>query len=96
MVDLPTVWPAVIALVSAVALALVNSWITVRAGIDVSLREQRLSVYPPLWESTSAVSQWPRRKLQRTDLEDLHTRLRSWYYNTSGLFLSARAPDLRE
>src|SRR3954451_821616 len=90
-VDLSNAGSAAIALVGAAALALVNSWITARAGIDGELRTKRLTVYPPLWMATSAVSRWPRTNLSRASLKQLHDDLRSWYFETGGLFLSARA-----
>jgi len=90
-VDLSTAGSATVALAGAAALALVNSWITARAGIDGELRTKRLTVYPPLWMATSAVSRWPRAKLSRAGLKQLHDDLRSWYFETGGLFLSARA-----
>jgi hypothetical protein len=90
-VELPTVGTGAVALVSAVALALVNSWITARAGIDGELRSKRLEVYPPLWQATAAISRWPRNDLSHKALVDLHRDLRTWYYGTGGLFLSERA-----
>lgn len=89
--DLSTAGPTLLALVSAVALALVNSWITARAGIDEELRAQRLTAYPPLWEATSLLSRWPRNDVSREALEDLHREMRGWYYDTGGLFLSERS-----
>jgi len=78
-------------LLSAAALALLNSGITARAGIDENLRSERLKAYPALWESSGAVSWWPRQDVPRASLEALHQNLRSWYYSTGGLFLSEAA-----
>jgi hypothetical protein len=44
----------VLALLSAGILALLNGWLTGRAGIDENLRSQRLDVYPTLWGITAA------------------------------------------
>jgi hypothetical protein len=91
---------AVLGLVSAGVLALLNNWINARAGIDENLRTQRLENYPDLWASTAAVSRWPRSTVHRWNLDDLHRTLRSWYYGKGGLFLSeqsrARYGDLQE
>jgi len=90
----------VLGLLTAGALALVNNWITVRAGIDDALRAQRLEVYPTLWQTSSAVSRWPRSEVTRGALEGLHQTLRGWYYAQGGLFLSesarARYGDVQE
>lgn len=50
----------VVGLVTAFILALVNSWISARAGTDETLRAERLNVYPALWRITAAISKWPR------------------------------------
>ena len=91
--DFSTAAPTIVALGSAVALALFNSWITSRAGIDQELRAKRLEVYPPLWLATSRVPRWPREEISREALEQLHRDLRTWYYSTGGMFLSKRARD---
>jgi hypothetical protein len=98
------VWLAIVTgalgLLTAGILALVNSWISARVGVDETLRRQRLELYPPLWSATAAVPRWPRVEITRTALEDLHRTLRSWYFNQGGLFLSdsarARYGDVQE
>jgi hypothetical protein len=98
------VWLAIITgvlgLLTAGILALLNSWIGTRSGIDENLRSQRLELYPALWSATAAVSRWPRVDLTRGTLEELHRTLRSWYYARGGLFLSgparARYGDVQE
>lgn len=82
---------SVLALLTAGILALVNGWISARAGIDENLRSQRLELYPALWGATAAVSRWPRANISRDGLEELHSSLRSWYYAKGGLFLSDSA-----
>ena len=90
----------VLALLTAGIVALINSWITARAGIDENLRSRRLAAYPELWEATGAVSRWPRTEPTRDDLETLHESYRSWYYTKGGLFMSestrARYGDVQE
>jgi len=91
---------AVVGLVTAAVLALVNSWISARAGVDENLREKRLAVYPALWTASAAFSRWPEQTATRASLEALHDRLRIWYYDEGGLFLStvarARYGDVQE
>jgi hypothetical protein len=90
----------ILGLLTAGVLALFNSWIGARAGIDENLRSERLEVYPKLWNTTAAVSRWPRVVVTRGSLEELHGELRSWYYSKGGLFLSksarARYGDFQE
>jgi uncharacterized integral membrane protein len=49
------VWKAVFAMITALILTLVNSAISARAVIDQYLREQRLELYPPLWNASSHI-----------------------------------------
>ena len=74
-------------------LAVLNNAISRRSGIDDVLRGKRLEVYPRLWALTGAVSRWPEQTLTRADLEDLHGRLRGWYYTEGGLYLTERARE---
>jgi hypothetical protein len=82
---------AVLGLLTAGVLAVVNNWINARAGVDENLRTRRLEQYPALWSATAAVSRWPSAVVSRGSLEDLHRTLRSWYYGQGGLFLSEQA-----
>jgi hypothetical protein len=90
----------ILGLLTAGVLALFNVWIGARAGIDENLRSERLELYPKLWNSTAAVSRWPRVDVTRGSLEELRGELRSWYYSKGGLFLSesarARYGDFQE
>ncbi|WP_328322653.1 hypothetical protein OHA70_28050 [Kribbella sp. NBC_00382] len=90
----------VLALLTAGVIALVNSWISTRAGIDENLRDQRLAAYPELWKATGAVPRWPRTEPTRGQLEQLHESYRTWYYSKGGLFMSesarARYGDVQE
>jgi hypothetical protein len=91
---------SVLGLLVAGILALTNSWISTRAGIDENLRNKRMELYPKLWKATEAVSRWPRNDVARKTLAELHTTFRSWYYASGGLFLSesarARYGDVQE
>ncbi|MEV6412732.1 hypothetical protein [Kribbella sp. NPDC051718] len=90
----------VLALLTAGVIALVNSWISTRAGIDENLRDQRLAAYPELWKATGAVPRWPRTQPTRSQLQQLHESYRTWYYSKGGLFMSesarARYGDVQE
>lgn len=44
-----TIVTALLGVLTAAILALINSWISTRAGLDENLREQRLRHYPALW-----------------------------------------------
>ena len=82
---------SILGLLTAGILALVNSWISARAGLDENLRSQRLEVYPTLWGATEVVSYLPRDEITRGGLEELHRALRSWYYTKGRLFISELA-----
>jgi hypothetical protein len=84
---------AVLGLLTAGILAVINNGINSRAGIDENLRTARLAHYPDLWSQSGAVSRWPRMTVHRSTLEALHRALRSWYYGEGGLFLSAQARE---
>ena len=96
----PAIVAGMLALLSAGVLALLNSWINVRAGKDENLRSQRLEFYPTLWSATEVLSRWHRIDVTRDTLEELQQTLRSWYYTKGGLFLSestaARYDDVQE
>jgi hypothetical protein len=80
-------------LFTAGILAVINDWIGTRAGIDETLRAQRLAVYPKLWKDTKAVSRWPRSHVTRGSLQEVHRDFRSWYYSEGGLFMSESARE---
>jgi hypothetical protein len=83
---------AVLGLLTAGVLALINNWINVRAGRDENLRVLRLQHYPDLWATTEAVSRWrPRTIVDRSGLDDLQRTLGSWYFGQGGLFMSERS-----
>jgi len=83
---------AVIGLLAAGILTLINNSINVRAGVDVELRKLRLENYPDLWRATGVTSRWPRTPVDRTTLADLHQTLRCWYYEKGGgIYLSEQA-----
>jgi hypothetical protein len=79
------------ALVTGIISSLVTSWLAGREKANEELREQRVNAYPQIWRLTGAVSVWPRTQATWSDLEQLHLRLRRWYYTTGGLYLSEHA-----
>src|SRR6266702_3264739 len=78
----------VLALLSAGILALLNGYLSGRAGIDENLRSQREELYPALWSATVVLSFWPRGEVTRDSLDELHRTLRSWYFAKGGLYMS--------
>lgn len=87
---------AIIGLLVAAVLAMLNSWLTDREKVAESVREQRVRTYPSVWERTSVVSRWPRTDATREHAVHLHLDLRRWYYSGGGLFLSRAARERYE
>jgi hypothetical protein len=79
------------ALVTGIISSLVTSWLAGREKANEELREKRVGAYPQIWRLTGTVSRWPRTTATWGDLEELHLRLRRWYYTTGGLYLSEHA-----
>src|SRR5439155_3035715 len=79
---------AVLGLLTAGVLALINNWINIRAGVDENLRSRRLDQYPALWLATAVVSRWPREVVSRGLLDDLLRWLSTWYSERGSIFLS--------
>lgn len=78
----------VVALVSGLISASVNSWLATRARVSEEMREARLTKYPPLWAKTSMFSRWPRTDATYAHLDSFHRDLRGWFYDVGGLYLS--------
>jgi hypothetical protein len=66
----------------------VKSLLAARAKVGEELRDLRLGPYRELWAMTALVSRWPTWPLTAAELDDLHWRLRAWYYGKGGLYLS--------
>jgi hypothetical protein len=79
---------AVLGILVATIVALVNGALSSRASESEGLRTHRLEAYPEVWKLTAAVSRWPRTDISYRDLWALHKSLRTWYFDTGGLFLS--------
>lgn len=87
--------PLISALIGAGVTALVltvNNFFSFRTRIDESLREKRLEVYKILWKETSLLPKWPENKdVTYKNLNELSKRLRDWYFNEGGIYLSTQA-----
>ena len=79
------------ALLGAIVSTSLQGWIASRSGVTADVRAERLEVYPAVWRLTTYISQWPTTDLHGTDVDDLHQRFRSWYYEVGGLYLSTNA-----
>jgi hypothetical protein len=72
----------------------VDARLALTQAIDTDLRNRRLDVYAELWKLTGALPQYPRRApLTADDLLAFGERMRDWYFDTGGLYLS---PDARD
>lgn len=57
--------------------------------IDLDLRKLRIAAYAPLWKATGLLPKWPRAAgVTYADLFELSAQLRTWYYDTGGIYLS--------
>jgi hypothetical protein len=66
--------------------------LSMMGAVDTDLRKRRADVYAELWKKTGALPQWPRnRDLTYRDLLVLSKELKTWYFETGGMYLSAKA-----
>jgi len=75
------------------ALAIVGTYFTTRrnleATFDTSLRDLRIAAYTTLWKDLEALAKYARPEpLTRDEARALGVTLRTWYFETGGLFLS--------
>jgi hypothetical protein len=71
-----------------------RSTLALATAVDTDLRQHRVGVYADLWKKTGALPRWPRNsELTYQDLRDLTADLRSWFFNSGGMFLSAKARE---
>ena len=64
------------------------------AEYDKSLREKRLAAYAELWKLTQDLAKYARpRPVTYEVLAEMHWRLRRWYFETGGLYLSVPSRD---
>lgn len=69
-----------------------QAFIRFSAAVDTDLRSRRAEVYGQLWKLTSIVARWPRNtRLQYREVTRFSQSLRSWYYDTGGMYLSGAA-----
>lgn len=74
--------------------AILKSRVEVGAQVDRQLRQERAAAYKGLWAHTGVLPQWPRRHdVTFADLQELCERLRDWYFNVGGVYLSSSSFD---
>ena len=85
------------ALIGAVTGILTTSWKTrkdLESAYDIELRKQRIEAYRALWELLQPLAFYsPPGPLTYEGVEDLSKKLRGWYFETGGLFLSERTRE---
>lgn len=77
------------------ALAIVGTYFTTRrnleATFDTSLRDLRIAAYTILWKDLEALAKYARPEpLTRQEAAALAATLKTWYFETGGLYLSER------
>lgn len=83
----------VITAVVAAVLAAVGTYVTTRRNLqlqfDASLRDLRIDVYKVLWKELESLAKYARPEpLSKSQAQQLAITLRTWYFETGGLFLS--------
>jgi hypothetical protein len=95
---------AVIGLVGSAAGAIWAAYVGTRRRVlaelegryDAELRDSRLRVYPQLWAALEPLAKYARQppgRPRRHEIESLARRLRRWYFEEGGLYLSAEARE---
>jgi len=84
--SIPTV---LLTTISAFLGALVSHFLTQRRGLDLAVYKHRGEVYKLLWQKTSLLPNWPRRKdVTYALIRALSVELRTWYFEVGGVYLS--------
>ena len=69
-----------------------RSSLELQVAIDTDLRRQRVEAYAKLWSLTAPLPEWPRNTgLTYEELGRMSERLRDWYFETGGIWLSTAA-----
>jgi hypothetical protein len=64
------------------------------ADYDLALRNERLAAYRELWRRLEPLAKYFRaQEVTRRRLRELGTELRSWYFQTGGIYLTERSRD---
>jgi hypothetical protein len=95
---------AVIGLVGSAAGAIWAAYVGTRRRVlaelegryDAALRDLRLGVYPQLWAALQPLAKYAREPPgppAAKDIEALSVRLRRWYFEEGGIYLSAEARE---
>jgi hypothetical protein len=101
------VWEAIIAVIGLVGSAAGAIWAAyvgtrrrvlaeLEGRYDADLRDLRLGVYPRLWAALEPLARYARERPGRPtrhEIEQIAARLRRWYFQQGGLFLSAEARE---
>jgi len=85
---------AIITAVVTYLVAVVKIRRELEATYDRDLRDRRLVVYKELWSHLEPLAKYASpHPFSRAAAKDLTQALRSWYFETGGLFLSERSRD---
>jgi hypothetical protein len=101
------VWQAIVAVIGLVGSAAGAIWAAyvgtrrrvlaeLEGRYDAALRDLRLGVYPQLWAALQPLAKYAREPPGPPvvkDIEALSTRLRRWYFEEGGIYLSAEARE---
>jgi hypothetical protein len=64
------------------------------ADYDLALRDERLAAYRELWRRLEPLAKYFRaEEVTYRRLRELGTELRSWYFHTGGIYLTAQSRD---
>jgi hypothetical protein len=86
---------SIVTAVVAAVLAAVGTYFTTRrnleAAFDTSLRDLRIDAYQKLWQNLEPLAKYDRPEaLTQDEARKLAGTLRTWYFETGGIFLSHR------
>jgi len=86
---------SIVTAVVAAVLASVGTYFTTRrnleAAFDTSLRDLRIDAYQKLWQNLEPLAKYDRPEaLTQAEARKLAGTLRTWYFETGGIFLSHR------
>ena len=68
--------------------ALAKNALDIRSKVDEQLRDLRRPAYENLWRETALLPKWPRAQLTHGQLAKFSEDLRSWYFETGGMWMS--------
>jgi hypothetical protein len=72
--------------------AILKNIIDTRSKFDDALFQKRTDVYSKLWAITREVPKYPKREgIKYSDLKEYSERLKVWYYETGGIYMSKKS-----